>query len=93
MGAVIDMVRCPYCETYIVEEPELVCERCVDKVAADLACVDLINSITELEKLGKEALCIRAQLLTEALSRLTALNKTLEDDGSSTNTPCVKLET
>lgn len=73
MGQIIDMVKCAYCDTHVVAEAELVCERCVDKVAADLACVDLVNGISELEKLELSEVKTRANILSEVQGRITVL--------------------
>lgn len=73
MGKVIEMVKCPYCNSHVVAEAELVCENCTDKVEIDLAAADMLQCMTRLEEMGQEKILPRKELFIDIYHRLAEL--------------------
>ena len=69
----IDMVKCPYCETeWINQECDAVCEKCIPQMSADIALHELIraaDTLAEADTLHP----LRLKILTQAIEQLKEL--------------------
>lgn len=71
---VVDMTQCPYCrENWIIEEQDLVCERCAPALNVDLAIGEILVAVEELTKLPASEVKAKIKHLHHAQSKLQYL--------------------
>jgi len=63
-NSVIQMVSCPYCgDTWVCEDTELVCNKCIPSLNVDLAVADIIKSINNLKNISPIEVRARIDIL------------------------------